>query len=107
MQEIKQIRQNYGRAVEKVPRDLNEQGKPINLNEVPINGKYLLFRDMGIGDGLVTEKMAAEMCEGLEKLAQYSDKILMERLRNLHMPQYKTIEDVPYIMIVRASKTLH
>lgn len=64
------VRQQYGVVPERVPKELNFIGSIIYLAEVPHELKALLFRDIGLGDKLVTEKIARDYARGLEELAK-------------------------------------
>ena len=66
-----------------MPKELNQRDTLINLAEIPIESKYLSFRDMENGDKLITEKIAKEMQSRLEELAARDNRRFLERLRAL------------------------
>lgn len=76
------VKQQYGGYTERVPPWLNIVDKQIYLKNVPIEFLALLFRDMGLGDKLVTEEVARQVLEGLEKLAIASNRGFQETIRN-------------------------
>ena len=82
----REVRQQYGGRAERVPTQLNSTDAHIDLNALPQNLKELLFRDIGLGDKLVTEEIANNYKRELSKLAEIADKeflAMLERLPSL------------------------
>lgn len=69
------VKQQYGVKAERVPQPLNNADVLTYLNEDTVSQEdlILLFRDMGLGDKLVTKAIAKGMKQGLEQLARTSE----------------------------------
>ena len=79
----REIRQQYGGRAERVPKQLNSTDAPIDLNVLPYNVKELLFRDMSLGDRLVTEEIAKNVKRRSMDLSKLAEQEFIEMLRRL------------------------
>ncbi|MBI2659403.1 hypothetical protein HYX05_04885 [Candidatus Woesearchaeota archaeon] len=79
----REVRQQYGGRAERVPTQLNSPDAPIDITLLPNNIRELLFRDIGLGDALVTEKIARDVkirAMDLSRLAEQEFKAMLKRL---------------------------
>jgi len=86
------LKQQYGPKREVVPKELNSTGGVIYITNFPHDVSILLFRDMGLGDKLVTEDIARAYSKGLEELTRISDREFKEMLKRL--PPTPPAEDI-------------
>jgi len=67
----------------KFRKKLNSADAPIDMNALPPSVKELLFRDIGLGDLLVTERVAESVkirAMDLSRLAEQEFKAMLKRL---------------------------
>ena len=76
-------RQQYDPKIEQVPPELNSIGDVVYITNLPYDVRVLLFRDSGLGDKLVTKKVADDFRKGLERLASIGNKAFQEMLKRL------------------------
>ncbi len=84
--------QQYSGKSEQVPPELNLVGEFLYLNKLPPDKVALLFRDMGLGDLLVTEEVASNMRRLGKKLTDLSNQEFQAMLRRL--PLQPATEDL-------------
>lgn len=79
----------YGGLVEEVPSHLNVSGSAILLDREAYDARLLLYRDLALGQPLVTREMAAAILDGLELIVLASNarfRKMIEGLPQIPLP---------------------
>ncbi len=85
-----EVRQQYSGKPEQVPSELNLTGRVLYLNRLNPAEVALLFRDMGLGDLLVTEEIAERarrLGKNLTDLSNQEFQAMLSRLPSLNKPE--------------------
>ena len=77
------LQQQYGTKREIVPKELNSTVGIIYITDLAHDVRALLFRDMGLGDKLITEDVAHAYSKGLKELTARFDGEFQEILERL------------------------
>ncbi len=78
--------QQYCIRAEEVPLPLNSTDKPLYLKNFPSSWIKLLFRDIGLGEPLITEQQVAEHQKTIDELTVKLSNEIKKIIRNLPPP---------------------
>ena len=76
------IKQDYGPKADNVPPELNSH-RVIEVNGIPYDDRSLLMKDMGLGDRLVSPKIAHAQLERSRELSRVANEAFQEMLKRL------------------------